>query len=231
MVRYDLDHRYKAPAPSVVDRVLLTANETDQFLVKVMVRQSRRPEIGDKFASRHGQKGVCGAIISQEDMPFTDVGICPDVIMNPHGFPSRMTVGKIIELVAGKAGVCHGRQAFGTAFGESRGSADHSKEASRELLAYGYSYIGKDLLYSGTSGDLLRAFVFMGPVFYQKLKHMVMDKMHSRARGLILSYILYIVLVREHSSRASPPKGGRVTVVCDSAKWSVIALYHMAQPT
>merc|ERR1711903_297309 len=110
-------------------------------------------------------------------------GICPDVIMNPHGFPSRMTVGKIIELVAGKAGVCHGRQAFGTAFGESRGSADHSKEASRELLAYGYSYIGKDLLYSGTSGDLLRAFVFMGPVFYQKLKHMVMDKMHSRARG------------------------------------------------
>merc|ERR1712174_19403 len=89
----------------------------------------------------------------------TDVGICPDVIMNPHGFPSRMTVGKIIELVAGKAGVCHGRQAFGTAFGESRGSADHSKEASRELLAYGYSYIGKDLLYSGTSGDLLRACV------------------------------------------------------------------------
>mmetsp|Transcript_8512 Transcript_8512/g.21711 ORF Transcript_8512/g.21711 Transcript_8512/m.21711 type:complete len:138 (-) Transcript_8512:977-1390(-) len=70
MVRYDLDHRYKAPAPSVVDRVLLTANETDQFLVKVMVRQSRRPEIGDKFASRHGQKGVCGAIISQVSKIF-----------------------------------------------------------------------------------------------------------------------------------------------------------------
>mmetsp|Transcript_30770 Transcript_30770/g.99908 ORF Transcript_30770/g.99908 Transcript_30770/m.99908 type:complete len:151 (-) Transcript_30770:1090-1542(-) len=97
---------YKSPAPSVVDRVLLTANETDQFLVKVMVRQCRRPEVGDKFASRHGQKGVCGAIVSQEDMPFSDTGVCPDVIMNPHGFPSRMTVGKIIELVYNPALAC-----------------------------------------------------------------------------------------------------------------------------
>lgn len=175
-------------------------------------------------------------------MPFTDAGICPDVIMNPHGFPSRMTVGKIIELVAGKAGVYHGRQAFGTAFGETHGSADQSKEASQELLAYGYSYIGKDLLYSGTSGDPLRAFVFMGPVFYQKLKHMVMDKMHSRARGLILSdfwmlvninfliplsyvylgpraqflcAVLFNVIHRslfDLGSHASPPKGKIITL-------------------
>jgi DNA-directed RNA polymerase III subunit RPC2 len=151
-------------------------------------------------------------------MPFTDVGICPDVIMNPHGFPSRMTVGKIIELVAGKAGVCHGRQAFGTAFGESRGSADHSKEASRELLAYGYSYIGKDLLYSGTSGDPLRAFVFMGPVFYQKLKHMVMDKMHSRARGPRAQFLCAVLFNVIHDSlfdlgsRASPPKGNNTAL-------------------
>mmetsp|Transcript_12576 Transcript_12576/g.38842 ORF Transcript_12576/g.38842 Transcript_12576/m.38842 type:complete len:1045 (-) Transcript_12576:245-3379(-) len=174
---------YKAPTSSVVDRVLLTANETDQFLVKVMLRQCRRPEIGDKFASRHGQKGVCGAIISQEDMPFSNAGVCPDVIMNPHGFPSRMTVGKIIELVAGKAAVCTGRQAYGTAFGEGRESADRTIDASQELVAHGFSYVGKDVLNSGTSGAPLKAFIFMGPVFYQKLKHMVMDKMHARARG------------------------------------------------
>mmetsp|Transcript_19740 Transcript_19740/g.61870 ORF Transcript_19740/g.61870 Transcript_19740/m.61870 type:complete len:169 (-) Transcript_19740:626-1132(-) len=148
-----------------------------------MLRQCRRPEIGDKFASRHGQKGVCGAIISQEDMPFSNAGVCPDVIMNPHGFPSRMTVGKIIELVAGKAAVCTGRQAYGTAFGEGRESADRTIDASQELVAHGFSYVGKDVLNSGTSGAPLKAFIFMGPVFYQKLKHMVMDKMHARARG------------------------------------------------
>jgi len=174
---------YKGPMPSIVDRVLLTSNETDPFLVKVMLRQVRRPEVGDKFASRHGQKGVCGAIIPQEDMPFSDLGVCPDLIMNPHGFPSRMTVGKIIELVAGKAGVFSGRQAYGTAFGEDHGSADRAREACQALVAHGYSYVGKDLLYSGTGGEPLRAYIFMGPVFYQKLKHMVMDKMHARARG------------------------------------------------
>mmetsp|Transcript_12555 Transcript_12555/g.38730 ORF Transcript_12555/g.38730 Transcript_12555/m.38730 type:complete len:144 (-) Transcript_12555:631-1062(-) len=119
----------------------------------------------------------------QEDMPFSNAGVCPDVIMNPHGFPSRMTVGKIIELVAGKAAVCTGRQAYGTAFGEGRESADRTIDASQELVAHGFSYVGKDVLNSGTSGAPLKAFIFMGPVFYQKLKHMVMDKMHARARG------------------------------------------------
>lgn len=174
---------YKGPMPSVVDRVLLTSNETDPFLVKVMLRQVRRPEVGDKFASRHGQKGVCGAIMPQEDMPFSDLGVCPDLVMNPHGFPSRMTVGKIIELVAGKAGVFSGRQAYGTAFGEDHGSADRARVACEALVAHGYSYVGKDMFYSGTGGEPLRAYIFNGPVFYQKLKHMVMDKMHARARG------------------------------------------------
>ena len=107
---------YKYPGDGVVDRVLVTTNEEDQTLLKCMVRQTRRPELGDKFSSRHGQKGVCGIIVNQEDMPFADSGIVPDVIMNPHGFPSRMTVGKMIELLAGKAGVLSGNLQYGTVF-------------------------------------------------------------------------------------------------------------------
>lgn len=111
---------YKAPVPGVVDKVIITSNENEAFLVKTMVRETRRPELGDKFSSRHGQKGVCGLIAPQEDMPFSDRGICPDLIMNPHGFPSRMTVGKLIEFVTGKAAVFEGRYGDGTAFAGDR---------------------------------------------------------------------------------------------------------------
>jgi DNA-directed RNA polymerase III subunit RPC2 len=174
---------YKGPAPSYVDQVLVTANESGDLLVKVSLRQCRRPEVGDKFSSRHGQKGVCGIIVAQEDMPFNDQGICPDLIMNPHGFPSRMTVGKLIEFIAGKAGVFEGRQAYGTAFGEEFGSADKVADCSAKLVKHGFSYVGKEVITSGVSGEPLLSYIFMGPVFYQKLKHMVMDKMHARARG------------------------------------------------
>ncbi|CAN0149114.1 unnamed protein product, partial [Ectocarpus fasciculatus] len=167
---------YKAPAESYVDKVVLTANENEDYLIKILLRQTRRPEVGDKFSSRHGQKGVCGIIVPQEDMPFADSGICPDLIMNPHGFPSRMTVGKMVELVAGKAGVLHGHQAYGTAFGEEHGSADRVHLCCQALVERGYSYVGKDMLTSGTGGEPLMNYIFAGPVFYQKLKHMVMDK-------------------------------------------------------
>ncbi|RUP47964.1 DNA-directed RNA polymerase III subunit RPC2 [Jimgerdemannia flammicorona] len=169
---------YKSPAPGYIDKVLLTTTESDQTLIKVLVRQTRRPEIGDKFSSRHGQKGVCGIIVQQEDMPFTDIGVCPDIIMNPHGFPSRMTVGKMIELLAGKAGVLKGRLQYGTAFGGSK-----VEDMSRILIENGFSYSGKDYVTSGITGEPLSAYIFFGPVYYQKLKHMVMDKMHARARG------------------------------------------------
>lgn len=174
---------YKGATVATVDKVAVTSNENDNFLVKIMMRQVRRPEVGDKFSSRHGQKGVCGLIINQEDMPFSETGICPDLIMNPHGFPSRMTVGKMIELVAGKAAVFEGRQAYGSAFGEEFGNADKVNEACALLVQHGYSYVGKDILTSGITGQPLESFIFMGPVFYQKLKHMVMDKMHARAKG------------------------------------------------
>lgn len=174
---------YKNPTPSYVDKVLITSNEFEKHLIKVMVRQVRRPEVGDKFASRHGQKGVCGLIVPQVDMPFNEFGHPPDLIMNPHGFPSRMTVGKLIELVVGKGGVYEGRQAYASAFGEEFGSTDTPDVASEILIRNGMNYMGKDVFYSGTSGEPLDAYIFSGPVFYQKLKHMVLDKMHARARG------------------------------------------------
>ncbi|KAJ3105111.1 DNA-directed RNA polymerase III core subunit ret1 [Phlyctochytrium planicorne] len=170
---------YKYPGPgSVVDQVILTTNEEDQHLVKVLVRQTRRPELGDKFSSRHGQKGVCGIIVNQEDMPFSDLGVIPDIIMNPHGFPSRMTVGKMIELLAGKAGVLKGAVQYGTCFGGSK-----VEDMSRILIDNGFNYSGKDYVTSGITGEPLQAYIFFGPVYYQKLKHMVMDKMHARSRG------------------------------------------------
>jgi len=172
---------FKGPeghANTYVDRVMVSGNETNPHLVKIRVRSTRYPELGDKFSSRHGQKGVIGRIIPQEDLPFSDKGICPDIIMNPHGFPSRMTVGKMIELLSGKAGALCGHQGDGSAF-----AGDKVEDCARNLVKHGYNYLGKDILTSGLTGEPLKAYVFMGPIYYQKLKHMVMDKMHARARG------------------------------------------------
>lgn len=169
---------YRGPEPSYIDQVMMSVSDNDQTLIKVLLRQTRRPELGDKFSSRHGQKGVCGIIVQQEDLPFNDDGISPDIIMNPHGFPSRMTVGKMIELISGKAGVLNGSLEYGTCFGGSK-----LEEMSEILVQNGYNYSGKDMLYSGITGECLQAYIFFGPIYYQKLKHMVLDKMHARARG------------------------------------------------
>lgn len=169
---------YKLPDPAYIDKVLLSSTEAGFDLVKVQTRQTRRPEVGDKFSSRHGQKGVVGIIADQADMPFSDMGVVPDIIMNPHGFPSRMTVGKMLELVSGKAGVLRGTHEYGTCFSGSK-----IEDMSKILIDHGFSYGGKDYLTSGITGNPLPTYVFTGPIYYQKLKHMVQDKMHSRARG------------------------------------------------
>ncbi|SPO32397.1 probable DNA-directed RNA polymerase III, 130 KD subunit [Ustilago trichophora] len=169
---------YKPPVSGYVDQVLITDTDSDQTLIKALIRQTRRPELGDKFSSRHGQKGVCGLIVNQEDMPFSDRGINPDIIMNPHGFPSRMTVGKMIELLSGKAGVITGSLQYGTAFGGSK-----VEDMSRLLVENGYNYAGKEAMTSGITGQPLECYVYFGPIYYQRLKHMVQDKMHARARG------------------------------------------------
>ena len=146
---------YKGPIPSYIETVMLTSTADESFLVKILLRQTRRPELGDKFSSRHGQKGVTGLIVQQEDMPFNDQGICPDMVMNPHGFPSRMTVGKLMELLGGKAGVLKGKFHYGTAFGGSS-----VEEMSAELAECGWNYQGKDCLTSGLTGESLQAYIY-----------------------------------------------------------------------
>jgi len=174
----DTPMTYRLPDHSYIDKVMVSVTEADHKLIKVQTRQTRRPEVGDKFSSRHGQKGVVGIIAEQADMPFNDEGIVPDIIMNPHGFPSRMTVGKMLELVAGKAGVMAGELQYGTAFGGSK-----VEDMGDILIEKGFSYSGKDFVTSGITGESLPAYIFFGPIYYQKLKHMVQDKMHSRSRG------------------------------------------------
>ncbi|GMK59707.1 hypothetical protein CspeluHIS016_0803130 [Cutaneotrichosporon spelunceum] len=169
---------HKLPEAALIDKVMVTDTEDGNQLIKILTRQTRRPELGDKFSSRHGQKGVCGLIVPQQDMPFNDLGISPDIIMNPHGFPSRMTVGKMIELLSGKAGVLSGKLQYGTAFGGSKVA-----DMSEILVDKGFSYAGKDMLQSGITGEPMECYVYFGPIYYQKLKHMVMDKMHARPTG------------------------------------------------
>ena len=169
---------YRVADPAIIDKIMISQTENESMVIKVQSRQTRRPELGDKFSSRHGQKGVVGIIVNQEDMPFADSGVCPDIIMNPHGFPSRMTVGKMLELLSGKAGVLNGTLEYGTAFGGSNVDV-----MGQILIDKGFSYSGKDFVTSGITGESLPAYIFFGPIYYQKLKHMVQDKMHSRSRG------------------------------------------------
>jgi DNA-directed RNA polymerase III subunit RPC2 len=175
---------YKSPQSAVVDHVVITppgdADRASDVEVKIRVitREVRPPEPGDKFSSRHGQKGVVGLITDAVNLPFNEQGMVPDMIMNPHGFPSRMTVGKLIELMSGKAGVISGNFGDGTAFG-----GDKTEDLSELLVRHGYNYQGKDTFYSGITGEIMNAFVFFGPIYYQRLKHMVTDKMHARASG------------------------------------------------
>lgn len=150
---------YKGSEPSYIEKVMVTANSDEDFLIKILLRQTRCPEIGDKFSSRHGQKGVTGLIVEQEDFPFNDFGICPDMIMNPHGFPSRMTVGKTLELLGGKAGLLEGKFHYGTAFGGSK-----CQDIQDELFKHNFNYMGKDIFYSGITGEPLEMYIYSGPV-------------------------------------------------------------------
>ena len=176
---------YKTPGgePGVVDQVVITEDYNRQRLVKVMVRQTRGVIEGDKYASRFGQKGVVGWVCPEPDLPWHgESGIRPDIVFNPHGMPSRMTVGKVLELVAGKAAALDGRLRDATAFVTERG-LDSTEACAEALVRAGFAYSGKDVFYSGVSGEPLAARVFCGPIYYQRLKHMAADKCFARSRG------------------------------------------------
>jgi len=163
----------------VIDNVFLTETITGERIIKVVVRNDRLPELGDKFASRHGQKGVVGLIIPEEDMPFTEDGIIPDVILNTHAIPSRMTLGQMMEIIASKVSALTGNQIDGTAF---MASVDEST-MRKTLGEFGYNEDGRETMYDGMTGEKFEAQILIGPCYFQKLHHMIADKIHSRARG------------------------------------------------
>lgn len=160
------------------DRYFTNVNGDGYNFCKVRIRSVRTPTIGDKFASRSAQKGTCGMLYNQEDMPFTKDGISPDIIMNPHAIPSRMTMGQLLECIMGKACVAKGT------YGDSTPFTDLSVEDIAQVLEEsGMERYGNEILYNSRTGEQMATEIFIGPTYYQRLKHMTVDKQHSRAQN------------------------------------------------
>ena len=174
----DCSTALSSTATGVVDQVMITTNDAGMRFIKTRIRSIRIPQIGDKFASRHGQKGTVGMTYIQEDMPFSVEGISPDIIVNPHAIPSRMTIGHLIEAVLSKVAAIHGKEGDATPFTDV--TVD---DVAKTLKKMGYQRTGYERRYNGHTGRKLNALIFLCPTYYQRLKHMVDDKIHARARG------------------------------------------------
>lgn len=164
----------------VADFVMITENEEGNKLVQVRLREERIPEIGDKFTSRHGQKGVTGILVNPADIPFAASGVTPDLIFTPHGISSRMTMSHLIELIGGKVASLSGRFVDGTLF-----SGEKEEDLRNELLSVGFHEDGKEVFFDGRTGKQMLARIYVGNMYYLRLRHMVANKMQSRARGPI----------------------------------------------
>lgn len=161
----------------IVEKVVLTVTNNGNRLARVMVRNTKQPEVGDKLATRHGQKGVIGLVVPEEDMPVTADGITPDIIVNPHAIPSRMTVGQLLEIIAGKTAALEGERMDGTLFKSSE------QKIMAALNKLGFMEDGKETLYNGITGDMMESKILIGMCYYQRLHHMVSKKIHARSRG------------------------------------------------
>lgn len=176
----DASKRADKTIEGTIDRAIVFKDEKGELNTKVRMRTFRIPMLGDKMASRHGQKGVCGMLLTQENMPFTRDGVVPDIVINPHAFPTRMTIGHLMECIAAKAGALGGFVADGTIF-EQQDMAGYGAV----MAAHGYERHGNEVMYSGLTGEQMATDIFVGPTLYFRLKHQASDKINYRATGQV----------------------------------------------